>query len=151
MEMDEARTARGLNMSDRAPAPRPLPFPSLRQVVARHPITAFLLLLYAITGGLALVPALTAPTPLPNEGHLYGVLISVVGCAGSAFLVTAAAGGRDAVRELARRCLRWRVHLGWYAVALLGMPAVTLVSAAALYGSAPLLALSANGPLLFSS
>lgn len=138
-------------MSDRTAAPRPGQFPGLRQAVTRHPIAAFLLLLYAVTGGLALVPALTVPQPLPNEGHAYGLLISVVGCAGSAFVVTAAAGGRVAVRDLARRCLRWRVRLRWYGVALLGMPAVTLVSAVTLYGIAPLRALSENWPLLFSS
>lgn len=138
-------------MSDRTAAPRPLQFPGLRQAVTRHPIAAFLLLLYAVTGGLALVPALTVPQPLPNEGHVYGLLISVVGCAGSAFVVTAAAGGRDAVRDLTRRCLRWRVRLRWYAVALLGMPAVTLVIAVALYGCPPLRAVSENWPLLFTS
>ena len=138
-------------MSDRAAAPQPLHLSSSRQAVARHPVAVFLLLLYAVTGGLALFSALTVPQPLPNEGHLYGLLISVVGCAGSAFVVTAAAGGRDAVRDLARRCLRWRVRLRWYAVALLGMPAVTLVIAAALYGNPPLRALSENWPLLFTS
>lgn len=138
-------------MPDRAAATQPLHGPPLRQAVARHPVTAFLVSLYAVTVGLALVPALTVPQPLPNDGHLYGVLISVVGCAGSAFAVTAAAGGRQAVRDLTRRCLRWRVRLRWYAVALLGMPAVTLVTATVLYGSSPLRALSENWPLLFTS
>ncbi|MGH8879913.1 MAG: CPBP family intramembrane glutamate endopeptidase, partial [Stackebrandtia sp.] len=113
-------------MSDRAAAPQPLHLPALRRVVAGHPVTAFLVLLYAVTGGLALIPALTEPTPLPNDGHLYGMLTSVIGCTGSAFLVTAVAGGRAAVRDLASRCLRWRVRLRWYAVALLGMPLATL-------------------------
>ena len=137
--------------SDRAAAPDPVPLPSWRQAVVRHPVPAFLLLLYAVTFGLALVPALTGPTPLPHEGHLYGVLSSAVGSAGSAFVVTAAVGGRGAVRDLTRRCLRWRVRLRWYAVALLGFPAVTLVCAVALYGVPPLRALSENLPLLVTS
>lgn len=138
-------------MSDRATASRALQVPSLRRAIARRPIAAFLLLLYTATYGLALVPALTVPKPLPNEGHLYGVLSSAVGCLGSALVVTAAAGGRSAVRDLAGRCLRWHVALRWYAVALLGLPAVTLVVATVLYGSGPLVALIENWPSLFTS
>ena len=137
-------------MSDSAAVQR-LHVPSLRPAVARHPVTAYLVLLFAITGGLALVPPLTRPGPLPYEANLYGPLISIFGCAVPAFLVTAAAGGRDAVRDLTQRCLRWRVRLRWYAIALLGMPAVTLVSATALYGLAPLRALTENWPLLLTS
>lgn len=138
-------------MTDGTATHPPVHFPSLRRVTARHPVAAFLVALYAITGGLALVPVLTGPTPLPKEGNLHGPIISAIGCAGSAFAVTALAGGQDAVRDLARRCLRWRVRLRWYGVALLGMPAVTLVSAVALYGVAPLRALGENWPLLLSS
>jgi membrane protease YdiL (CAAX protease family) len=138
-------------MADRALASRRLQLPSLRKAVTTHPITSFLLVLYSLTVGLALIPALTVPKPLPNDGHLYGVLSSALGCAGAAFVVSAAAGGRDAVRDLARRCLRWRVGLRWYAVALLGLPAVTLLVDTALYGTAPMHALSENWPLLLSS
>lgn len=138
-------------MADNAAARQPMHPPSLRKATIRHPIAAFLVLLYAITGGLALVPVLTGPTPLPNAGNLFDPIINTVGCAGSAFVVTAIAGGREALRDLARRCLRWRVRLRWYAAALLGMPAVTLVSASAFYGISPVLALGENWPLLFSS
>lgn len=129
----------------------PLQLASLRRVVARYPIAAFLVLLYGIAGGLALVPALTEPGLLPNDANLYGPLVSIFGCAVPAFAVTAIVGGRDAMRDLTSRCLRWRVRLRWYAVALLGMPVVTLVGAAGLYGLAPLHALAENWPLLLTS
>jgi hypothetical protein len=47
--------------------PRSLPATSVRQAMTRHPVTAFLVLLYAITGGLALVPTLTQPGLLPKR------------------------------------------------------------------------------------
>lgn len=138
-------------MSEPVAAPAPLPLPSLRRVVARHPVGAFLVLLYALGVGLALVPPLTEPRWMPSDGHLYGVLISVVGCAGAAFAVTAMAGGRGAARDLARRSLRWRVPLRWYAVAFLAIPAATLVVCTALYGTAPLRNLAENWPLVLTS
>lgn len=124
---------------------------SLRAATARHPVAAFLILLYAVTGGLALVPALTEPGMLPRQASLYGVLISAIGCAASAFVVTAAVGGRLAVRDLARRLLRWRVPLRWYAISLIAPPVVLLTTAVALYGGQPLQAFGDNWPLFFSS
>lgn len=124
---------------------------SLRQATARHPVAAFLVLLYATIVGLALVPALTTPGLLPNHGDLYGLLISTIGCAVSAFAVTAAVGGRVAVRDLARRCLRWRVPLRWYAIALIAPPAALLTTVTILYGLQPLRTLVENWPQLFSS
>ena len=65
--------------------------------------------------------------------------------------MTALVAGRDGVRDLVRRSLRWRVPARWYAVALLGLPAALLFVAPALYGTAPLHALTANWPLVFTS
>lgn len=125
--------------------------PSLRPVVRRHPVAAFLVLLYGMAGGLALIPALTEPGLLPNDANLYGPLVSILGCAVPAVVVTAIVGGRAAVDALIRRCLRWRVPVRWYVVALLGMPVLTLVGAVAFYGLAPLGALAANWELLLTS
>jgi uncharacterized protein len=137
-------------MPEPTAAPKPLHGRSLRQVVARRPVAVFLLLLYGTAGGLALIPAVTTPGLLPNRAILYGPLLSLFGCAVPAFAVTAIIGGADAVRDLARRCLRWRVALRWYLVALLGMPAATMLSAIALYGPAPLHALAEGWPLLLT-
>ena len=123
----------------------------LRPVVARHPITAFLVLVFVFSIGLTLVPVIAEPGLLPGQRTLMGPLMNILGSAVPAFVVTAIIGGRDGVRELARRCLRWRVPLRWYAIALLGMPTATLLVAIALYGLAPLRALAENWPLLFTS
>jgi membrane protease YdiL (CAAX protease family) len=45
-----------------------------------------------------------------------------------ALIVSAAEGGRSAVRTLARKVLQWRVPLRWYVAALVGYPAIFLVA-----------------------
>lgn len=50
---------------------------------------------------------------------------------GTAALVTGAADGWPAVRLLFRRAFRWRVAPGWYGAALLGLPTLTVLIAAA--------------------
>jgi hypothetical protein len=57
-------------------------------------------------------------------------------------LVVAASDGREGVRDLARRSLRWRVGVRWYLLAVLGLPVVVLVAAVALFGTAALDALA---------
>jgi membrane protease YdiL (CAAX protease family) len=52
----------------------------------------------------------------------------------SAFVVTAIAEGRPGLRRWAGRLGRWRVAGRWYALALLGTPAVILVAGAAFSG-----------------
>jgi membrane protease YdiL (CAAX protease family) len=110
--------------------------------VTRHPVTAFLLLVFAITGALAVIP-------IPDVA--YGPIENIVGAAVPALIVTAVVSGRAGIRDLLRRCLRWRVPLRWYAVSLLALPGALLLLAPALWGTAPLAALGENWPLLFTS
>ena len=48
---------------------------------------------------------------------------------GSALLVTYLDGGRPAVRQLFRRMLRWRVGIGWWLVAVIALPLLTVIIA----------------------
>jgi hypothetical protein len=52
--------------------------------------------------------------------------------------VTAATDGRAGVRNLANRCVRWRVGRRWYLIAMLGMPIAMTLATTAIFG-APLL------------
>jgi membrane protease YdiL (CAAX protease family) len=116
-----------------------------RRLLARHPVAAFLLTAYAVGWAVQLAAVKLGFSPR------YASSVSVlVGLALPAVLVTAATGGAPAVRDLVRRCLRWRVGLRWYALALLGMLAGTLLGAALLLGGAPLTTLAAKWPLLFT-
>jgi membrane protease YdiL (CAAX protease family) len=133
-----------------AAAPQPAPHNSaLKRLIARHPVAAFLVMVFALTYGTALVPFLTQRAILPLGLTLWAVLITLF-CGAPAFLVVAATHGGAGVRDLARRSLRWRVGLQWYFVALLGLPIATLLCASALFGLAPLNALVDKWQLLFT-
>jgi membrane protease YdiL (CAAX protease family) len=69
----------------------------------------------------------------------------IFGLALPAFLGTAAMSGTAGVRDLLGRSLRWRVGIGWYLLAFLGLLIATL-----LVGTAPLEALVEKWPLFFT-
>lgn len=121
----------------------------MRRWIGRHPVAAFLIMVYVITTATSLSPALTRRDLLPYGQAPYDLLTHVVGTAIPAFIVTAAYGGGAGVRDLVRRCLRWRVGVGWYLLALLGPALLTLVLAAALEGSV-VNALGDNWPQLLT-
>jgi uncharacterized protein len=108
----------------------------IRSVVARHPVVAMLIAMFTISYALLIPPALAG---LPLEPFLLGVIF--LGQLLPAVLVTAAIGGRPAVRELFRRVFRWRVHPGWYLVALFAIPVVALLASAVVFGAGALWAL----------
>ncbi len=108
----------------------------IRSVVARHPVVAMLIAMFTISYALLIPPALAG---LPLEPFLLGVIF--LGQLLPAVLVTAAIGGRPAVRELFRRVFRWRVHPMWYLVALLAIPVVALLASAVVFGPGALRAL----------
>jgi membrane protease YdiL (CAAX protease family) len=112
-------------------ARRPVPAPpgGLRSRVARHPLTAFLVLVAVVGWPLMSVPALTTHGvlpggPLPQEPFALGTTLLVM--LPAALWVTAVADGRPAVRALLRRAVRWRFGAGWWATVLLALPVLTL-------------------------
>ena len=109
----------------------------MRRVVARHPLATFLALVYVVYTAIALFPPLV-DRALPYGMPLYVVFGHLVGIAVPAFLVTWLADGKEGVRDLARRCTRWRVPLRWYFAALLGMPVAFLLLAVLTLGRGPL-------------
>lgn len=114
-------------------------------------MTAFLVLAYSITGSLALVAGTIEDVRLPGGASLYGWFENLLGAAVPAFAVTAIVSGREGVRDLARRCVRWRVPARWFVVSLLALPILLLASATLLYGPGPMRASAANWLLLLTS
>jgi CAAX protease family protein len=108
----------------------------LRHVVTLHPVATFLLLVFSVNIVVAQVPVLTRRDILPFDLALYESLGPILGVALPAFVVVAVARGRDGVRELAGRCLRWRVSLRWYLFAFLSVPALVLVCVGVVFGQA---------------
>src|SRR6266566_3334804 len=132
-------------MSTPTATQQPAPLSALRRLVARHPVAAFLLMVYAVNIAVVLPPVLTRHDIWPFGQALSDPLGHIFGSAVPAFLVIAAMHGRAGVRDLARRCLRWRVGPQWYLFALLSVPVGVVVCASAIFGLAPLHA--RHGPL----
>jgi membrane protease YdiL (CAAX protease family) len=129
-----------------------------KRLVVRHPVAAFLVMLYAIAWSVFLPVVLQArgllalPVDL-SEGFTFDTvtsLASILGVALPALLVTAATGGKAGVRDLLSRCLRWHVNLVWYLAALFGLLAVMVLVGSALSDPAPLEVLTKRSPLLFT-
>jgi len=137
-------------MSTRTATPHPAPHSALRRLVARHPVVTFLVMVYAVNIAVVLPPILTQRDLLPFNLDLADSLGPIFGVALPAFLVIAALHGRAGVRDLAQRCLRWRVAPQWYLFALLGVPIGAAVCASAIFGLAPLHQLQDKWPLLFT-
>lgn len=136
-------------MSDDALQPRTQWYSPIRMWIARHPVAAFLIMVYVVNVATALSPALTRRDLLPYENAPYDLLGHIVGLAVPAFIVTSAVGGKAGVRDLVQRCLRWRVGIGWYLLALLGPTLLTLLLAAGLAGTPPLNAVAENWARFF--
>jgi membrane protease YdiL (CAAX protease family) len=117
-----------------------------RNVAARHPIAAFLVLCLTINWAMILPPLRTAMDVLPLGPQGSESAATLLGVTGVAFLATAAADGRDGVRDLASRSVRWHVAVRWYLLALLSMPLAVLAAATVMFAWAPAQALADAGP-----
>ena len=124
---------------------------ALRRLVARHPVATFLLLVFSVSVAVATVPVLTRRDIVPFDLALYDSFGPVLGVALPAFLVVAVTGGRQAVRDLGSRCLRWRIGLRWYAFAFLSVPAGVLLCAGAVFGRPLLVVLADRWTALFTA
>ena len=137
---------------------QPTSLSPLKRLVVCHPVAAFLVMLYAIAWSVFLPVVLQArgllalPIDL-SEGIAFDAvtsLASILGVALPAFIVTAATGGKAGVRELLRRCLRWRVGIVWYLAALFGLLAVMVLAGSVLSDPAPLEVLTEKWSLIFT-
>lgn len=113
----------------------------MRSLARRHPIAAFLILVYLGTAAVFAVPFLSnagiGVIDLDLPGVAPFLLASAIVLVAAAFVVTALADGRDGVRELRRRVFHLRVNPGWYLLALFLLPLTGLATAAAAVGVDP--------------
>ncbi|MDT0300668.1 CPBP family intramembrane glutamic endopeptidase [Streptomonospora wellingtoniae] len=115
--------------------PHPDRMPAWRRFVKGRPMASFFTLAislswiawtpYILSGhGLGLadfeIPGLWSQLLLMLPGAYLGPIFS-------AFLVTAAADGREGLRVWAGRLLKWRINWRWYALSLLGVPAALVL------------------------
>jgi membrane protease YdiL (CAAX protease family) len=134
---------------------QPTPHSPLRHLVARHPVASFLIMAFVFGWG-GMIPLLLSEngpvTVLPIElpWMPFAAILSIFGLALPAFLVTAATDGKEGVRELLGRILRWRVGVHWYLIALFGLLLATLLGAIPFFGLAPIEELAQKWELLFT-
>jgi membrane protease YdiL (CAAX protease family) len=120
----------------------------MRSLAHRHPLAAFLVLAYAGAAVIFAIPLLSTAgigaIDLELPGAAPFVLLAAIELAVAAFVTTALAEGRDGVRHLRQRTFHFRVHPGWYPLALLLLPAVALGAALPFAGVDPLVALATH-------
>ena len=117
---------------------------ALRRAVAAHPVATQLIVLFGI-GWPILIPA--ALNGLPLEPFLFVVVVFAQLL--TPILISAAQGGRPAVRALFGRIFRWRVALRWYLLAFLLIPVSSLV-VSSIYGLGNWKALFTDPKVIFA-
>ena len=111
----------------------------IRALVARHPIAAFLTMVFAVAYPMMSLPILAIHGVLPggtllqrlpvSPDELSGLALTMFALLPSAIFVTRATEGRQGLVRLGRRMTRWRIGLGWWLVVLAGLPLLTIASA----------------------
>src|SRR5687768_7581664 len=124
----------------------------MKSIARRHPIAVFLSIAYGASAAIFTIPLLSSAglgiIDLQLPGMAPFILLSAISLAAAAFITTALAEGRSGVRELRRKVLHFRVHVGWYAAALLLLPASAFAAAISLAGVEPLVPLMTTPGIL---
>ena len=97
----------------------------MAQLMKRHPLVTFFLLVFILTWVVWVPRASGAPLGVVGQAWTWVPAIA-------ALLAAALTGGRGALRELGSRLVRWRVGWQWYVVVILG-PAVFSLAVAGIY------------------
>src|SRR5947209_8043389 len=115
----------------------------LKRLISGHPIVAYFVIAYMGTWAFLLPFALSRgvnglgllPFTLPDSAFLLAfVLGTLAGPALASLAVTAITSGRAGVGQLLRRCVQWRVGIGWYLIAIFGFLLVYLLGYSVFYG-----------------
>jgi uncharacterized protein len=94
----------------------------MANLLRRHPLVTFFLLVFIITWVVWVPRASGAPLGVVGQAWTWVPAIA-------ALLAAALTGGRGALRELGSRLVRWRVGWQWYLVVILGPAAFSLAVA----------------------
>lgn len=131
----------------------------LKRLIRSHPLVAYFTIAFAGTWVLLLPFALSRgvngigllPYRLPDIVFIIAfTLCSFAGPALASLSVTAITSGRAGLRLLLRRCVQWRVGIGWYLIAIYGLLLVYLVGYSIFYGVNLPLAFLVKWPLMFT-
>jgi membrane protease YdiL (CAAX protease family) len=131
----------------------------LRRLISAHPLVAYFVIAFAGTWAFLLPFALSRnvnglgilPFRIPDIALLIAfVLATPAGPALASLGVTAITSGRAGVGLLLRRCVQWRVGIGWYLIAIFGFLPIWGVEFSVFYGLNLPLALLMKWTLIFT-
>lgn len=107
-------------------------------VLARHPLLSYFLIAFVFSWLVFLPGPLTYYGVLGLSSQLVGYLAiaGLLGPALAGFVMSAATEGVAGVGDLLRRMVLWRVGIGWYLFAILGIPAVMVLATIVLHPGA---------------
>ncbi len=142
-------------MSALSATTQPEPTSTVGRFIHRHPVAAFLILVYSISwplyipsflseNGIGLLPFGLSPLPFNLLAVIFGVTLA-------GYIVTRVTRGKGGVRELGSRYTHWRVGIGWYGLALFALPVASVIGASLWLGTAPLSAFADRWELLFTA
>jgi membrane protease YdiL (CAAX protease family) len=124
----------------------------MKAITRRHPLAVFLVLAYGAAAAIFALPLLAANgigiIDLELPGMAPFILLAAFALTGAAFVTTALAEGRAGVRGLRRRVFHFRVRPTWYALAMLLLPGVALISTIPFAGIAPIVKLIGSPDLV---
>ena len=119
---------------------------ALRALIARRPVTAFVVLVLTFAYPLMALPILAFRDVIPGRGLLEmlpiapdetaGLLLTLGALLPATLIVTWSVGGGEGVRRLFRRLAHWRIGIGWWVAIFTALPALT-TGLAVLLGDQP--------------
>jgi uncharacterized protein len=129
-------------MATAAPLQPAAPRRGIKALLARNPLVSFFVMAYAFTWLAAFMPLVLSEDGAGLLSYrwplgLYATIAiaSFVGPFLSAFIMTGITEGREGVGRLVRQLVLWRVGFGWYLFALIGLPAIMVLSVIVLPGT----------------
>ena len=124
---------------DTAPIAHPGTAGRLRRWSAGHPVTAFLVIGFAIAYPVMSLPIMASHGVIPDgwmpqtagvdAERIASVLGILLGLLPAAVWVTWATDGTGGIRSLGRRMRRWQIGAQWWVMVLAGLPGLTLTLA----------------------
>jgi membrane protease YdiL (CAAX protease family) len=109
-----------------------VPWSEALQPLRRYPLLCYFLIAYAVSW--AYVLPFLVRFPLPDL--FWRTTPGDFGPSVAALVITAVVAGKPGLRRLFRRCVRWRVHAGWYLFTFVGVPALYVVGILLVPGAA---------------
>jgi membrane protease YdiL (CAAX protease family) len=128
-------------MATAAPVQPDAPRRRIKALLARHPLVFYFIIAYAFSW-LAWMPLVLSEDGAgllsyrnPIGFYITLAIASFVGPFLSAFIMTGITEGRTGIGGLLRQLVLWRVGLRWYLFALIGLPAIMVLSVIFLPGA----------------